>query len=195
MTSSPGLLHEVVGLVESGPPSLGGTRLVCVDGPAGSGKTTLAGALAGSLSRRGWSTAVLHMDDFYEGWAGLRVDLEPRLLRQVFEPLARGESTWWQRYDWDAGRFANWIFLEPPEVLLVEGCGSGARAYATYRAVLVWVEAARDTRMERGLLRDGRQAETNWRAWMDLEEAHFARNSTRECADVTVSTEQALPGP
>ena len=31
------------------PPRLGRTRLVCVDGPAGSGKTTLAGRLAGAL--------------------------------------------------------------------------------------------------------------------------------------------------
>ena len=37
--------RDVLALAASRPPSLGAGRLVCVDGPAGSGKTTLAAAL------------------------------------------------------------------------------------------------------------------------------------------------------
>ena len=41
---------EVLSLARSRPPTLGSGRLICVDGPAGSGKTTLAEEVA-SLSR------------------------------------------------------------------------------------------------------------------------------------------------
>ena len=58
---------RVVALALARPPTLGDGRLVCVDGPAGSGKTTLA---AGIAARTG--APVLHMDDLYPGWSGLR---------------------------------------------------------------------------------------------------------------------------
>src|SRR5205085_5813827 len=44
------------------PPLLGATRLVCVDGPAGSGKTTFADRLTEAL---GGAAALVHMDDLY----------------------------------------------------------------------------------------------------------------------------------
>ncbi len=50
----------------SRPPTLGAGRLVCVDGPAGSGKTSLADAVA-----RRTAAQVVHMDDLYGGWDGL----------------------------------------------------------------------------------------------------------------------------
>src|SRR5690606_19498388 len=62
-------------------PALGDVRLVCVDGPAGSGKTTLAGRLAEALDH----APVLHLDDLYEGWSGLDGDLAPRLRAQVLD--------------------------------------------------------------------------------------------------------------
>ncbi|MBJ7451459.1 MAG: uridine kinase, partial [Blastococcus sp.] len=52
------------GIMAAGP-RLGGTRLVCVDGPAGSGKTTFAGRLAAAL---GDDAELVHMDDLYAGW-------------------------------------------------------------------------------------------------------------------------------
>ena len=45
------------------PPRCGTIRLVCIDGPAGSGKTTLAAALAAAVRRRGRSVEVVHLDD------------------------------------------------------------------------------------------------------------------------------------
>ena len=58
---------RVLELARSRPPTLGDGRLVCVDGPAGSGKTTLADA----LRRREPTAVVVHMDDLFEGWDGL----------------------------------------------------------------------------------------------------------------------------
>lgn len=170
------------------PIMLGPTRLVCLDGPAGSGKTSTAAALEVALRAGGHEVCVVHLDDLYEGWTGLTPALEQRLVDQIVAPLAAGRPGRWQRYDWTRSQFAEWHDLPPPQVLVLEGCGSGALDHSAYISLLVWVEADRDTRLRRGIARDGPQVEPLWRAWMDLEDEHFARNRTRQRADVRLWT-------
>lgn len=166
------------------PPTLGPGRLVCVDGPAGSGKSTLAGALGGLATEAGRVTRVVEMDDLYDGWTGL-----PRLTAQLDDllvPLTRGEAGSYRRYDWVAERYAGTVALEPVDLLVLEGVGSGSLRHADLMTVLVWVYAPDQLRLARGLDRDGADAEPHWRRWMVQEAAHHARERTRERADVLV---------
>jgi uridine kinase len=165
-------------------PRLGPVRVVCVDGPAGSGKSTTAEALRAAASSRGVPAEVVHLDDLYEGWSGLEGSLWPRLRAQVLEPLRRGRPGRFQRYDWHAGRFAGWVDVPVPRLLVLEGCGSARRAADAFATVRVWVEASADLRLARGLERDGEAARDHWLRWMTDEAAHFARERTRERADV-----------
>jgi uridine kinase len=181
-------LAALVRAVLASEPSVGATRAVCIDGPAASGKTTLAEAAEAALCRRGCRTTTLHMDDFYAGWSGLRPDLEPRVRNQVFEPLSRGGRACWQRYDWYGQRFAEWYDLDPPDVLILEGCGSGALSYAAHRSLLVWLEAPLGVRMRRWVDRDGPGVLLHRRQWMDAEADHFALNSTRDNADLRLES-------
>ncbi|WP_315096920.1 uridine kinase [uncultured Cellulomonas sp.] len=176
------IADELVVRARAARPRLGRVRLVAVDGPAGSGKTTLAAALA----ERG--AAVLHLDDLYEGWSGLEGSLWPRLSAQVLEPLRRGLAGRYQRYDWPTGAFTEWVDVPVPELLVVEGCGAARRAVDDLAVLRVWVEAPANLRLERGLARDGAHAEGLWRTWMADEAAHFARERTRERADVRLDT-------
>lgn len=163
-------------------PRLGRTRLVCVDGPAGSGKTTWAAALAGAL---GPGTAVLHMDDVYAGWTP--VGAFGRLAAGVLRPLAAERPGAYHRYDWAAGRFEQAATPVPvPDVLVLEGCGSCPRAADRWAVLRVWVEAPPDVRLARGLARDGAALEPHWRRWQALEPALFAAEATRERADLLV---------
>lgn len=174
MTAS--LVHS---LALSRPPTLGRGRLVCVDGPAGSGKTTL-GAAVGAVA----GAPVVHMDDLYEGWCGL-----PRVASQLdalLLPLARGEAGAYRRYDWHAGAFAETVTVAPAPLLVLEGVGAGTAAYSSLVTVLVWVEAPGELRLARGLERDGADAEPHWRQWTAAEAAHFAADGTRARADVLV---------
>jgi hypothetical protein len=179
-------LADLVATVGRRDPRLGAVRLVCVDGPAGSGKSTLARALGDALA-----APVLGLDDLYEGWAGLDGVAE-RLDEQVLGPLAAGRPGRYQRYDWHAGRFAEWHDLPVPEHLVLEGCGSGARSIADHAVLLVWVEAPADLRLERGLARDGAHMRDHWLRWMGLEAVHFAREGTRARADVVVDGTRPL---
>ncbi|MBC7302299.1 MAG: hypothetical protein H5T78_15295, partial [Nocardia sp.] len=51
----------------------------------------------------------------------------------------------------------------------------------------IWVETPRDTRLTRGLDRDGVEALPLWQRWMTAEDAHFAADRTSDHADVVVN--------
>ena len=176
------------------PARLGPVRLVCVDGPAGSGKTTTAARIAEVGATRGVHVGVLHLDDLYEGWSGLEGSLWPRLSAQVLEPLRRGRPGRFQRYDWVTGVFDDWVDVPVPTVLVLEGCGSARRSADPFASLRVWVEAPADLRLDRGLTRDGQAAREHWLTWMRDEEAHFARERTRERADVRLGATGELLG-
>jgi uridine kinase len=184
VSAAPAAVRAIVLGALGSAPRLGPVRLVAVDGPAGSGKTTLAAALGEAFAGRGVDCAVLHLDDLYEGWAGLEGSLWPRLAAQVLEPLRRGRPGRYQRYDWLADAFDGWVDLPVPGVLVLEGCGAARREVDPLVVQRVWVQAPPEVRLERGLARDGEAARPHWERWMRDEAAHFARERTAERADV-----------
>jgi hypothetical protein len=163
------------------PPLLGATRLAVVDGPAGSGKTTFATALAGRLGAQ-----VVHMDDLYEGWSGLDDAVLDRLHDWVLAPLLAGRAGRYRRYDWVASAFAEWHDVPVAGALVVEGVGAAARRVDPHATLRVWVEAPADLRLARGTARDGEELRHEWLRWMDREAAHFAADGTRARADLVV---------
>lgn len=168
--------------VLAAPPALGGTRLVCIDGPAGSGKTTVAGRLAAAL---GPGTPVVHMDDLYAGWTltGALARLEAGVLR----PLAEGRPGAYHPYDWAGGRFSpDPVPVPPAPVLVVEGCGSAPRRLDRWTTLRVWVEAPAALRLARGLARDGDHLAGEWQRWLGTEAAEFAREDTVRRADLRI---------
>lgn len=161
-------------------PTLGAGRLVCVDGPAGSGKTTLADALAAALG----TAPVVHMDDLYPGWDGLG-EVADRVLG-LLGPLGQGRPGRYHRYDWHAGAYAEEHEVLPGPWLVLEGVGSGQRAWAAMTTLLVWVEVPTELRLARGLARDGEGMRDHWLRWAEQEQALFAREDTCARADVRV---------
>jgi uridine kinase len=168
--------------VLASPPRLGGTRLVCVDGPAGSGKTTFAGRLAAAV---GGDAVVVHIEDLYAGWTV--TGAAARLAAAVLRPLADGRPGAFAPYDWAAQRFSPALVEVPPaRVLVVEGCGSSPRTVDPWAVLRIWVEAPAGLRVARGLARDGEDMATEWRKWQATEVAEFAREDTRARADLRV---------
>lgn len=174
------LARRATGLV----PRHGRTVVVAVDGPSGAGKSTLADALADRLRAAGRDVAVVRVDDTYPGWDGLEAAV-PRVVDGVLVPLAAGRAGTLPRWDWTAGREAPADVVPVPEVLVLDGVGSGARACAPYLALLVWLDGPQDVRRRRAIARDGEEYAPHWERWAAQERAHFAREGTADRADVT----------
>jgi hypothetical protein len=183
--STPGIA-ELVATLRARPP-VGALRLVTVDGFSGAGKTQLAGALAAALG----GAPVVHLDDLYPGWDGLAAAV-PLAVEWVATPLVAGRPARWRRYDWAAGRFAQWVLTRPAEVVLLEGCGAGTGALRPYTSTAIWVRAsaaARDRRL---------RARPDWAGyaphrdrWAAQESALHGADRTWEHADVVVVNDAA----
>lgn len=175
----------VLGLVRSRPPSLGTGRLVCVEGPAGSGKTTLAAAVEVAAWETGMSVATVHTDDLLVGWRGLP-ELGPTVLADVVVPLAAGRAGRYRRFDWLQGALAGTVPVPVSDLLLLEGVGSGHLGYADLTTATVWVEAPPEVRRARGLTRDGEDLMPDWDAFAVDEDRLHRAERTRERADLVI---------
>ncbi len=174
-----GVADQIVDLALSRPPTLGSGRLVCIDGPAGSGKTTLAGAVAGRTGAR-----VVHLDDLYDGWTGL--DALDRQLPTILDPLSQDLPGRFRRYDWARGAYAETVEVPPGPWLVLEGVGAGSLDQAARCTVLVVVTAPDDLRLARGVARDGEAARPHLVRWMAEEGPHLERDRVADRADVVV---------
>ncbi len=158
---------------------------MAVDGPAGSGKTTLAAALADAARDAALTVAVVPTDDVLHGWDGLD-ELGPRLLAEVVSPLRSGRDGAYRRYDWHARSVAETVPVPLVDLVVLEGVGSGHLGYADAIAALAWVEAPPALRRARGLARDGEELAPYWDRFVPDEDRLHERERTRERADVRV---------
>ncbi|WP_062072611.1 uridine kinase family protein [Demequina sediminicola] len=186
----------------------GRTRVILIDGPAGSGKTTLANTIAIALGGRASEgagtfspdnlpaasspTQILHGDDMYEGWSGLDA-LDDVLVQQVLTPLADGHSGAFRMWDWHVDRRTHHIAVPPRDFLVVEGVGVGRESARDLGALVLWVEAPADVRLARGIERDGEQMRAEWLSWMDTERAHFIADHTRDHAHMLIDGTLPIP--
>jgi uridine kinase len=173
---------EIQPMLLGAPARAGRTRVLAIDGRSGAGKTRLAAGLSAELG-----AAVVSLEGLYGGWDGLDRGIG-MLVSEVLEPLAAGRTVRVPRYDWVGRTWGEPVVLEPPEVLIVEGVGAGARRAAPFESLLVWLEAPTAVRKQRALDRDGETFAPYWDMWAAQEEATLARERTRERADLVLKT-------
>lgn len=165
----------------SRPATLGAGRLIGIDGPAGSGKTTLAADVAALAD-----APVVHLDNLYPGWDGLfEVDA---MVLGLLRPLSQGRPGRYRRWDWYAGEYRETVLVEPVPLLVLEGVGAGNAAWSDLVTTLVWVEAPPDVRRARALDRDGEGLLEHWAGWTADEERLFREQGTRARVDVVVES-------
>lgn len=165
---------------ETAGPKCGAMTVIAIDGPAGSGKTTLAGKLT-----RASGAQLVHMDDLYPGWHGLRSG--GQIVRGLLQTLAEGRPAVYRRYDWHEEQYAEEHHLNPSGILVVEGVGSVRREYVDKLSVIVIVrEPDPGERLRRGLARDGAQDEPLWQEWMVEEDQLHAEVGLAELAHIHV---------
>ena len=180
------MAEEIQNLVErirQSPATIGETRIITIDGPAGSGKTTLSHALSGFLPE----CEIIHMDDLYEGWEStLTPSLSEKLL-SLFTCAADSGRISYRPYDWHKGSLREEVEFPLPSFLILEGVGSGQRAIRDFASFSIWIWAPKELRLARGLERDGVELKEEWLKFQILEEKHFMNEETERAADYAMS--------
>jgi len=192
-TPAPLTIDTLLDHVQAAAPRLGRTRLISIDGPAGSGKSTLASNIAARAEARGLRTFTVHMDDLYDGWTGAVRGFG--LLRDhVLQRMGDGREGRYRRYDWYVGAYAE-LHVVPVtvELLIVEGVTSCDRDADRWQSLRLWIETSNETRLERGIARDGEALRDHWLEWMRWERDHFAEEATRSRAHVIIDGDPSIP--
>ena len=157
--------------------------IIAIDGPAGSGKTTLAQKLLDDLS----DTQVIHMDDLYDGWSDpLSVNLTSRVISQLFEPFVMKLPVKYQCFDWNLNRFDSFKSIYQSKYLIIEGVGSGQQSFDKYLNILIWIQIDPQVGFNRVIARDGEQVKNEMLKFLVDQNNHFLAELTKFRADYTL---------
>ena len=158
-------------------------QIILIDGPAGSGKTTLSKELSEKLNCQ-----VVHLDDHYNGWdEALSNDLTQALLK-IVSNFSNGRPSEIPTFNWLKAKFEGCRVIEPANTLIIEGVGSGQSQIRPFASTLYWVETEPEIGLARVLERDGKEYEQRIKSWQIREASHFQAERTRDFADFIIST-------
>lgn len=174
-------IERIIDTFLSREPACGGSRVLAIDGPSGSGKSDLATAISEKLS-----APILHLDALHAGWRGL--EAAPPMVERVLAAHSLDDVAEVTVWDWDDDRPGSRIQVPPTPLLIVEGVGAGAARIRPYLSCLVWMEAPALVRRRRALARDGATYLPWWDIWAAQELIHFGRERTRAAADLRITT-------
>ena len=152
--------------------------LVTIDGPCGSGKTTLAGRLA-----EVFEGSVVHTDHFVVPHAqktaerlavpGGNCDAE-RLAGEVAVPWKEGRTVRFRRYDWSLDALLPEETLPDGGVLIIEGSYCNLPAVRPWADVRLYMTTPENVRTARLMARESPESMKRFREkWIPLENAYF----------------------
>lgn len=168
-------------LIRTSPPQCGDVRAIGIDGPAGSGKTTLAAGLSAVLD----NCPIVHMDDIYDGWfQDFETQLGNRLIAEILEPLSQGNPARYKKYDWHKRQFTSQVELAPHPFVILEGVGACNSVSASHLCFQIWIEADPSILIDRIIARDGEAMRPYLDEFKRRESVYFANQAIKEQADL-----------
>ena len=158
-------------------------KVLCIDGPAGAGKTELSAAIASEFT----SVYIIHMDDQYDGWDDSLGDaLSERLQKSIIQPLRAGNALRLQTYDWHTSTFGPEVEVAIPELLIIEGVGAAQQIMRDIATLTVFVEIDDAAGRERVIARDGDYMVERIDEWQRQQSEHHKKHRTRESCDLVL---------
>jgi uridine kinase len=176
-------LSELVDKVNESSKKCGQTKIIAIDGPAGSGKTTLAKSLSGLLQ----NCPIIHMDEIYEGWENaLSPKTSQDLVEWIINPLLKNNSIEYIKYDWNLGQRIEKVVINNSKIIIIEGVGSSSFEISKYASLKLWIEVNKETGINRVLTRDGLQIQEQMKTWQSQESKFFIENNSKENSDIWI---------
>jgi uridine kinase len=178
-------LAKVTSAIANSDALCGDTKIVTIDGPAGSGKTTLANELAQSLAKSFGEVSVIHLDELYEGWDGaLDAKLFERMAAWIITPIKNGLPPRHLKYDWHEDKYTSWSDLKLTSVVIIEGVGSGHTSLREFASQAIWVEADENLLLDRVIERDGEAIRDEMLIWKAKERTFFELHNVKKSANI-----------
>lgn len=159
------------------------SRIICIDGCGGAGKTTFATKLSSELN----NCPIIHTDDF-ASWEE-PLSWYTRMKDQVLKPLSENTKAYYQKYDWGKRKLTKWISIEPQSFIIIEGVSSCRIDFRPYISYGIFIETNQDLRLQRGLDRDGEHMKEQWLKWMKEEALYLKEHQPQKFANLIISGE------
>ena len=153
--------------------------VVALEGGSASGKTTLA-----ALLEKLYDCTVFHMDDFFlrpeqrteERLAapGGNIDYE-RFAAEVLEPMKRGQTVLYRRFDCSTRTVLPAVEISPKELIFVEGAYSMHPVFGDYYDLAVFLDVTTEVQCARIERRNTPEMQERFfNEWIPMEQAYFA---------------------
>jgi uridine kinase len=184
--------EQAASLIMTASRSHSGPLVVAIDGRSGTGKSTLAAALAKRLS-----ATVIEGDDFFAGGTGIEGDLPPsraarcidwQAQRRVLTALRAGQAASYHAFDWDAfdgSVVADPNTIAPASILLLEGVYAARPELRDLVDLCLLVTVPDDLRLSRLIAREGEIGPWE-RQWHEAEAWYFAHAAPPSSFDLVI---------
>ncbi len=164
-------------------PNCGACVVITIDGPAGSGKTTLAQILEREID----SSYTIHMDELYEGWGSTITPALTSKLEKILESVAKDECVLFTPFNWLKNSLSAPISIQAPKYLIIEGVGAGQSAIRKFISLAIWIEVPEAEGLARVIERDGPEVAEFMPSFIEAQTAHFLKEDTKKSADYRLS--------
>lgn len=176
-------INKVVELINESKIFCGDQKLICIDGPAGSGKTTLAKNLQNYFDQ----AFVIHMDEIYEGWEdSLNDGLAEKINNWILSAMKNNEKISYKKYDWYEKKRLEEVNIQKYKFIILEGVGSASIKVRENSALNIWIEANPEILLNRVLNRDGESIRDHMLKWQIMEKEYFLKQDIKNHCDIWI---------
>lgn len=161
--------------------------IITIEGPAGAGKTTLAGHIRSGLHSR-LAATIIHMDDLYNGWNDPFGKPFIESLQKISAAHLSSVNYEFPKYDWAAGQYGAIKTYPSTPLLILEGVGSSSSKIRASVSASIWIEINPEDGLQRVLTRDGVAIADEMSQWLKTQEAFFIAEESAESADFALTT-------
>ncbi len=168
-----------------------GSVTVAIEGGSASGKTAL-----GNILSTLYDCTVFHTDDFFlrpeqrtaERYAevGGNIDRE-RFLEEVLQPLGKGETVNYRKFDCATMRIGEETKIEPKKLTVIEGVYSMHPEFEKYYDLSVFLDISPELQRERIRKRNSSEmASRFFHEWIPLETVYFDKTEAKARCDLKI---------
>lgn len=155
-------------------------EVIAIDGPAGSGKTTLSKQLAADID----DVEIIHVDDLYQGWSdAFSARLTASVISQILVPISEKIDFTYEIYDWRSNKFHKSKLVPKNKIYILDGVGAGQSQFRPYLSKIIWLNISDEIGLSRVLQRDGAEILSPMQEFQKAQKLHFASDLTENAAD------------